>query len=127
MTKAWAMGLLKHGYYTSKISVPFAPLTEHRAHENVQFFLELFSEDSILPLDVAQVVRKLVQNRMEPISRFQWVSEYANIMHKRINGASNIDYCTESAQNAVHVLAFGEWMYVSPADAVQGEMECWND
>lgn len=127
MTKSWALHVLKHGYYTGTISVPFAPLTEQRAHENVQRFLEFYSAGSILPLGVCVIIRKLVQNRIDPITRNQWVSEYANIMHKRIIGECNIDYCTESAQNAVQVLAFGEWMCVSPADAVRDEMECWDD
>ena len=127
MTKSWALHLLKHGYYTGTISVPFAPLTEQRAHDNVQRFLELYDAGNILPLGVCVIIRKLVQNRSEPISRNQWVSEYANIMHKRIIGDCNIDYCTESAQNAMDELRSGEWMVVSPADAVQGEMECWND
>ena len=127
MTKTWALGLLKKGYYTTNTSVPFAPLTEKEAHQAALSFLALYKTGDNIPPEVSLVIRRVVQNVTDPITRFQWVSAYANIMHGRIIGECNIDYCNDCATSSMAALGSGEWMCVTPADAVQGEMECWDD
>lgn len=127
MTKTWALMLLKQPYYTNATSIPYPQLTEREAHAACNSLLSFYSGLAYLPPDVSLIVRRVVQNIVDPISRFQWVSQYSNLMHSRITGESNIDYCTECAQNAMQELGAGEWMVVSPNDAVVAEMECWDD
>lgn len=127
MTKTWALKLLELGYYTDKISVPFAPLTEKEAHQSALHFLALCKVGDNIPPEVSLVIRRVVQNRTDPITRNQWLAQYANIMHGRIIGECPIDYCNDCAQTAMDELASGEWMVDTPAEAVQNEMECWDD
>ena len=127
MTKPWALKLLQLGHYRTEASIPFPSQTEIETYNTLINFLKFYSEIASLPKPLALIIRQVVQRRTDPISRYQWLAEYANIMYRRIVGECNIDYCNDCATSSMAALGSGEWMCVSPADAVQGEMECWDD
>lgn len=82
--------------------------------------------DKLLPDLLRKRVLQVVQNRKNPRTKTEWINAYSLNMQSRIVGEVSQDYTREAAEIALEELG-REWMVTTPADAVQAEMECWDD
>lgn len=101
-------------------------LTEIQTFNMMAGALETYAPDEMISDLLHKRVLQLVQNRKQPYRANEWKTAYAKNMESRIVGEVNYQYCYNCAEQAVADLGL-EWMVTTPAEAVQNEMECWDE
>ena len=127
MTKIHALKLLGMLFPQDKPSKLNHCLTEIQVTNMLKGALEPLTTFDILNEVLRFRVLQVVQNRKEPITLYQWCKQYALIMQDRIGGECNFSYCWDSACASEDSMGTAEWMVTTPAEAVQAEMECWDE
>ncbi len=126
MIKLHAKNLLGMCFPQDKSSKLNQCLTEIQVTNMLNGALECFEDNDMITSALHLRVLQVVQNRREPYTATGWIHAYTLNMMSRIAGDVNEDYCRVSAENSLEALGI-EWMVTTPAEAVQAEMECWDD
>ncbi len=126
MIKLYALNLLSMCFPQDKPSKLNHCLTEIQVTNMLKGALLELPNDKLLPDLLRKRVLQVVQNRKNPRTRTEWIHAYTLNMMSRISGGVNEDYCRISAENSMEAIG-REWMVTTPADAVQAEMECWDE
>lgn len=129
MIKSYAKELLQMVFPMDKPSKLNHSLTEIQVFHMLNYALDEMSDAELLSDLLRKRVLQVVQNRRVPYTRDTWLVAYAKCMQSRIVGDVDFAYCEDCAINSIEMegYATGEWMTYTPQEAVQNEMECWDD
>ncbi len=126
MIKLHALNLLSMCFPQDKPSKLNHCLTEIQVTNMLKGALLELPNDELLPDLLRKRVLQVVQNRKHPRTRTEWINAYSLNMQSRIVGEVSEDYTRQAGEIALEELGT-EWMVTTPAEAVQAEMECWDD
>lgn len=127
MIKSYALELLDMVYPQDRPSKLNHCLTEKQVFNMLQGALETYADDDMVRPVLRKRVLQVVQNRKRPYTASEWKRAYALNMQSRISGGCSIEYCVDCAYASMDAIGYPEWMCTTPAEAVQDEMECWDD
>jgi hypothetical protein len=127
MIKTHAIKLLGMCFPQDKPSKLNHCLTEIQTFKMMEGALLDIGDEEMLNDLLHKRVLQLVQNRKRPRCASEWKAAYAANMQSRITGECAYKYCYDCATNSMEAIGYPDWMCTTPADAVQDEMECWDD